>query len=295
MTYYEILEVVPHASPEVIKNAYRALAKKYHPDQQPNENAKQWSESAFKTITEAYEVLSDIERRKTYDAWLNVNNNQGKAVPPDVTIKETKKTSKVAIRNKIGKSVLIALILIGIIASVLLLVNFADLDGIARYLLMAVISIGIIASILLVVNNSFLKKLLKALIIGAIAISILVLFVSYQRFTTQALSDEASYYKNLEILNTSIEKIDNVNKIVGRVRNNSTSRTYYSFVIECNVFDKDNSILQTVNVSTSETVPPGEILKFNCGEVFFNGKQQISDLAVSVKSINVRAATQYDN
>lgn len=71
MTYYEILEVVPHASQEVIKNAYRALAKKYHPDIQSDENNKQRSESAFKAITEAYEVLADIERRKEYDIWLN--------------------------------------------------------------------------------------------------------------------------------------------------------------------------------------------------------------------------------
>lgn len=94
MTYYEILEVVPHASPEVVKNAYRALAKKYHPDLQPNEkNAKQWSESAFKTITEAYEVLSDIEGRKNYDLWLNINNSQEayevKETFPKGNIKET--------------------------------------------------------------------------------------------------------------------------------------------------------------------------------------------------------------
>jgi len=54
LTYYDILEVAPHSSAEVIKNAYRALAKKCHPDLQPDVNAKQWSESTFKTLTEAY-------------------------------------------------------------------------------------------------------------------------------------------------------------------------------------------------------------------------------------------------
>lgn len=89
MTYYDILEVVPHASPEVIKNAYRALAKKYHPDLQPDENAKQWSGSAFKTITEAYEVLSDKERRKIYDLRLNIYKRQGKHEEKETATKET--------------------------------------------------------------------------------------------------------------------------------------------------------------------------------------------------------------
>lgn len=70
MTYYEILEVSPNASPEVIKNAYRALAKKYHPDVWTDENAKQWSGATLKAINEAYEVLSDEVRRRDYDIWL---------------------------------------------------------------------------------------------------------------------------------------------------------------------------------------------------------------------------------
>ena len=55
MNYYDILEVVPHASPEVIKNAYRALAKKYHPEPfnrvqkaACNIFLEEWSETALK-------------------------------------------------------------------------------------------------------------------------------------------------------------------------------------------------------------------------------------------------------
>lgn len=68
--YYEILEVDKDASPEVIKKAYSTLAKKYHPDLQP-EGLKDSSEEKFKLINEAYEVLSDTEKRKQYDAELS--------------------------------------------------------------------------------------------------------------------------------------------------------------------------------------------------------------------------------
>ena len=67
--YYEILEVDKKASPEIIKKAYSTLAKKYHPDLQP-ENLKHSSEEKFKLINEAYDVLSDTEKRKEYDASI---------------------------------------------------------------------------------------------------------------------------------------------------------------------------------------------------------------------------------
>lgn len=68
--YYEILQVDKNASPEIIKKAYNTLAKKYHPDLQP-EDLKHSSEEKFKLINEAYEVLSDTEKRKEYDAELS--------------------------------------------------------------------------------------------------------------------------------------------------------------------------------------------------------------------------------
>lgn len=67
--YYDILEINKNASPEIVKKAYTTLAKKYHPDLQENELKKD-SEEKLKLINEAYEVLSDEEKRKEYDAKL---------------------------------------------------------------------------------------------------------------------------------------------------------------------------------------------------------------------------------
>ena len=72
--YYEILEIDKKASDEMIKKAYNTLAKKYHPDLQPD-NLKHISEEKLKLINEAYETLSDSEKRKHYDIELsNIEN-----------------------------------------------------------------------------------------------------------------------------------------------------------------------------------------------------------------------------
>ena len=68
-TLYEILEVSENASKEVIEKAYRVLAKKYHPDLQPEEQ-KQKAEETIKKINEAYAILSNEEKRKEYDETL---------------------------------------------------------------------------------------------------------------------------------------------------------------------------------------------------------------------------------
>lgn len=63
--YYDILGVDEDASAKEIKKAYRDLARKYHPDRNPD---KPDAEERFKEIQEAYSVLSDEEKRKEYDA-----------------------------------------------------------------------------------------------------------------------------------------------------------------------------------------------------------------------------------
>lgn len=63
--YYDVLGVSRTASPEEIKNAYRRLARKYHPDVNKEEDA----EAKFREATEAYDVLSDSEKKKQYDRF----------------------------------------------------------------------------------------------------------------------------------------------------------------------------------------------------------------------------------
>lgn len=79
--YYKILGISKDANENQIKKAYRKLAIKYHPDKNPNN--KEEAEKKFKKIGEAYGVLSDNEKRKTYDQFgkqgleggVNINPN----------------------------------------------------------------------------------------------------------------------------------------------------------------------------------------------------------------------------
>ncbi len=64
--YYEVLGVSKTASADEIKSAYRKLAKKYHPDMHPGDKE---CEEKFKEANEAYEVLSDTEKRQKYDQF----------------------------------------------------------------------------------------------------------------------------------------------------------------------------------------------------------------------------------
>ena len=76
--YYETLGIAKNASDEEIKKAYRKLAMKHHPDRNPDSKT---SEEKFKEVKEAYEMLSDAEKRDAYDRYghAGVDPNMGGA------------------------------------------------------------------------------------------------------------------------------------------------------------------------------------------------------------------------
>ncbi|XP_016309960.1 dnaJ homolog subfamily B member 6-like, partial [Sinocyclocheilus anshuiensis] len=65
--YYHVLGVQRNASPDDIKKAYRKLALRWHPDKNPDN--KEEAEKKFKELSEAYEVLSDANKRNVYDRY----------------------------------------------------------------------------------------------------------------------------------------------------------------------------------------------------------------------------------
>ena len=67
--YYEILEIDKNASPEIIEKAYKTLAKKYDPDLQDDAHKKE-AEETLKKINEAYETLSNPEKKSIYDQTI---------------------------------------------------------------------------------------------------------------------------------------------------------------------------------------------------------------------------------
>ena len=76
---YDMLGVPKSASPEDIKKAYKKLALKYHPDK--NQDNREEAEAKFKQVTEAYNILSDPQKRKMYDDH-GVTDGQG--MPADI-------------------------------------------------------------------------------------------------------------------------------------------------------------------------------------------------------------------
>lgn len=80
--YYEVLGLSKNASEEDIKKAYRKLAMKHHPDRNQGEDAKK-SEDRFKEAKEAYEMLTDPQKRAAYDQYghAGVDPNMGRGGP----------------------------------------------------------------------------------------------------------------------------------------------------------------------------------------------------------------------
>ena len=76
--YYDILEVSPDADSAEIKHAYRRQARRFHPDV----SSEPESETRFKEVQEAYEVLKDDDKRAVYDQF-GLNGNDGFQMPPD--------------------------------------------------------------------------------------------------------------------------------------------------------------------------------------------------------------------
>src|SRR5438552_6098150 len=70
--FYETLKVDRKASSDEIRKAYRRLARKYHPDLNPGDKS---AEDRFKKVQEAYDVLSDENKRKVYDQYGFYSDN----------------------------------------------------------------------------------------------------------------------------------------------------------------------------------------------------------------------------
>lgn len=94
--YYRILGVAPAADMQEVKKAYRALAFKYHPD---TGDKSGFAEARFHDIQEAYEILSDTQRRRRYDEerWLNGMSRRAEeqvAITPAWILAETQRLGR---------------------------------------------------------------------------------------------------------------------------------------------------------------------------------------------------------
>lgn len=108
ITYYEILEVSRMASKEVITKAYKVLVRKYHPDLEQDEGKKEEAKEKMVRINEAYETLSDDEKRKKYDDTIAIleekerkekKKQQGKTQNVNRNIDNVNNNNNISINN----------------------------------------------------------------------------------------------------------------------------------------------------------------------------------------------------
>ena len=192
--YYDILEVNKNASPEIIEKAYKTLVKKYHPDLQDN-NLKAEYEEKIKLINEAFEVLSNSEKRKNYDLNLkqtefsvedynnlinenlklkneinylknnlinyknNINNNFNNKINENLNYNDKLKTTSIVKGNW-----KISIILLSIVVCEMLILISSFIGKTHYYeniINISVLIISIIVTISLIINNQKLNKDLK--------------------------------------------------------------------------------------------------------------------------------------
>jgi len=129
--YYAILGVLKDASEDEIKSAYRSLAKKYHPDLNPN------GEEKFRETTKAYEVLSDKSARIKYDLlgnYVNLGRSVKKSAPShqNTSIKDSENLKSGSdLEGILNKNVMLGISIASILAGTAH--GFCDSAGIEMY------------------------------------------------------------------------------------------------------------------------------------------------------------------
>ena len=98
--YYEILGVAPSADTTEMKKAYRRLARKYHPDLNPDEDA----EARFKEVAEAWEVLKDDSRRAEYDELRRYGGRQEQQFEPPPGWQSSASHSAARVEKRIARA-----------------------------------------------------------------------------------------------------------------------------------------------------------------------------------------------
>lgn len=155
--YYKILQVADFAETEVIKASYRALCKKYHPDMNSNPDPEKMIR-----INEAYDILSDEEKKKEYDTllkdYLNKNdfeekNEENRKVEPEEKQEQTRyKTS--------GIHTLFVMVISGIIGVIVsfVIMGIVPMDGswsFALYMIYGIIMGKIVSKFAGAASKSF--------------------------------------------------------------------------------------------------------------------------------------------